>query len=71
VIVANVRELRTISHSDRKSDHVDAEKLTRYARLDANFFRPISYRAVLNAVYVACFAPRPLMKIERPQSDLL
>lgn len=27
VIVANVRELRAISHSDRKSDHVDAEKL--------------------------------------------
>ena len=27
VIVANVRELRAISHSDRKSDKVDAEKL--------------------------------------------
>jgi transposase len=26
VIVANVRELRAISHSDRKSDKVDAEK---------------------------------------------
>jgi transposase len=25
VIVANVRELRAISHSDRKSDHADAE----------------------------------------------
>ena len=25
VIVANVRELRAISHSDRKSDQVDAE----------------------------------------------
>ena len=34
VIVANVRELRAISHSDRKSDDVDAEKLARYARLD-------------------------------------
>jgi len=34
VIVANVRELRAISHSDRKSDPVDAEKLARYARLD-------------------------------------
>ena len=31
VIVANVRELRAISHSDRKSDQVDAEKLARYA----------------------------------------
>jgi transposase len=27
VIVANVRELRSISHGDRKSDHADAEKL--------------------------------------------
>ncbi|WP_371720538.1 hypothetical protein [Acidobacterium sp. S8] len=34
VIVANVRELRAISHSDRKSDTVDAEKIARYARLD-------------------------------------
>ena len=32
VIVANVRELRAISHSDRKSDHADAEKLARFAR---------------------------------------
>jgi len=30
VIVANVRELRAISHSDRKSDQVDAEKLARF-----------------------------------------
>ena len=32
VMVANVRELRAISHSDRKSDKVDAEKVARYAR---------------------------------------
>jgi len=30
VIVANVRKLRAISHSDRQSDSVDAEKLARY-----------------------------------------
>jgi hypothetical protein len=29
VIVANVRELRAISHSGRKRDDVDAEKLAR------------------------------------------
>ena len=46
VIVANVRELRAISHSDRKSDQVDAEKLARYARLDPNILRPISHRSV-------------------------
>src|ERR1700726_1411185 len=44
VIVANVRELRAISHSDRKSDQVDAEKLARYARLDPNILWPISLR---------------------------
>jgi transposase len=46
VIVANVRELRAISHSDRKSDHADAEKLARYARLDPEILRPISHRTV-------------------------
>ena len=46
VIVANVRELRAISHSDRKSDQVDAEKLARYARLDPNILRPIAHRTV-------------------------
>ena len=46
VIVANVRELRAISHSDRKSDQVDAEKLARYARLDPKILRPIAHRTV-------------------------
>jgi transposase len=47
VIVANVRELRAISHSDRKSDKVDAEKVARYARLDPEILRPIAHRTVL------------------------
>jgi transposase len=38
VIVANVRELGAISHGDRKSDQVDAEKLARFARLDPKIF---------------------------------
>jgi transposase len=46
VIVANVRELRAISHSDRKSDQVDAEKLARFARLDPKTLRPIAHRTV-------------------------
>jgi len=46
VIVANVRELRAVSHSDRKSDQVDAEKLARYARLDPKILRPIAHRTV-------------------------
>ena len=46
VIVTNVRELRAISHSDRKSDKVDAEKIARYARLDPEILRPIAHRTV-------------------------
>ena len=46
VIVANVRELRAISHSDRKSDQVDAEKLARFARLDPKILKPIAHRTV-------------------------
>ena len=46
VIVANVLELRSISHSDRKSDQVDAEKLARFARLDPKILRPIAHRTV-------------------------
>jgi transposase len=46
VIVGNVRELRAISHSDRKSDKVDAEKIARYARVDPEILRPIAHRTV-------------------------
>jgi pantothenate synthetase len=46
VIGANVRELRAISHSDRKSDTVDAEKIARYARVDPKILRPVSHRTV-------------------------
>jgi transposase len=41
-----VWELRAISHSDRKSDQVDAAKLARYARRDPKILRPISHRTV-------------------------
>jgi len=46
VIVANVRELRAISHSDRKSDQVDAEELARFARLDSTHPTTVTYRTV-------------------------
>jgi transposase len=46
VIVANVRERRAISLSDRKSDQVDAEKLARFARLDPRILRPIALGTV-------------------------
>ena len=44
VIVANARELRAITGSDRKSDRVDAEKLARYARVDRRILRPLKHR---------------------------
>ena len=40
VLVANARELRAISTSDRKKDQADAEKLARYARVDPALLRP-------------------------------
>ena len=39
VIVAKVCELRAISHSGRKSDGGDADKLARYARLDPSILK--------------------------------
>lgn len=44
VLVANARELRAISTSDRKNDQADAEKLARYARVDPSILRPITHR---------------------------
>jgi transposase len=61
VIVANVRELRSISHSDRKSDQVDAEKLARFARLDPQILRPISHRTVQQQEALTLIRARDLM----------
>jgi transposase len=61
VIVANVRELRAISHSDRKSDQVDAEKLARYARLNPEVLRPISQRTVEQQEALTLIRARDLM----------
>src|SRR5579871_1515992 len=61
VIVANVRELRAISHSDRKSDQVDAEKLARYARLDPEILRPIAHRTVEQQEALTLIRARYLM----------
>lgn len=61
VIVANVRELRAISPSDRKSDQVDAEKLVRYARLDPNILRPISHRTVAQQEALTLIRARALL----------
>lgn len=61
VIVANVRELRAISHSDRKSDQVDAEKLARYARHDPKILRPIAHRTVAQQETLTLIRARDLL----------
>jgi transposase len=61
VLVANVRELRAISHSDRKSDQVDAEKLARYARMDPKILRPISHRTVAQQEALTLIRARNLL----------
>ena len=66
VIVANVWELRAISHSDRKSDTVDAEKIARYARADPEILRPISHRTVAQQEALTLIRARNL--IVRPRT---
>jgi transposase len=66
VIVANVRELRAISYSDRKSDQVDAEKLARFARLDPKILRPIAHRTVAQQEALTLIRARNL--VVRPRT---
>lgn len=44
VIVANARELKWITSSDRKNDRNDAWKLARLARADRNLLAPVEHR---------------------------
>lgn len=46
VIVANARELRALTGSDRKSDPEDARKLALYVRVDSRILRPIQHRSM-------------------------
>lgn len=45
VIVANARELKWITASDRKNDRNDALKLARLARADRNLLAPVEHRS--------------------------
>ncbi len=44
-IVANPRSLRSITHSDNKSDRSDAQQLARLGRVDPRLLRPIRHRS--------------------------
>jgi transposase len=61
VIVANVRELRAISHSDRKSEQVNGEKLPRYARLNPEILPPISHRTIQQQEALTLIRARELL----------
>jgi len=45
VIVANPREVKWVTASDRKNDRTDAEKLARLARADESLLAPIEHRS--------------------------
>ena len=45
VLVANARELPSISGSARKSDQRDAEQLARLARVDPELLKPVELRS--------------------------
>lgn len=44
VIVANTHKVRLITHSVKKNDRIDAEKLARLARVDPKLLSPIRHR---------------------------
>jgi transposase len=72
VLVANARELRAISHSDRKSDQADAEKLARFARMDPKVLRPISHRTIAQQEALTLIRARNLLvRLLDEQADLL
>src|SRR5215472_2470885 len=45
VIVANPRQVKLITESSRKDDRLDAQTLTRLARIDPQLLRPIQHRS--------------------------
>src|SRR6266849_10732584 len=67
VIVANARELRAITGSDRKSDRVDAEELARYARVDRRILRPIKHRGEEAQVDLVVLRARAVLVKTRTQ----
>jgi transposase len=58
VIVANARQLRAITGSDRKSDPQDARKLAMYARIDPSILCPIQHRSLQTQQDVAVVRAR-------------
>ena len=57
-IVANPRSLRSITHSDNKSDRSDAQQLARLGRVDPRLLRPIRHRSRETQLHRALLSSR-------------
>lgn len=61
VIVANARELRSITGSSRKSDRRDAEQLARLARVDTRLLKPVTLRSTSRQLDLVLIRSRALL----------
>jgi transposase len=67
VLVANARKVRLIYQNRHKSDKLDAEKLARLARLDANLLAPIEHRGEAAQADLALLRSRQALVKARTQ----
>jgi transposase len=67
VLVGNSRKLRSIWHTDRKSDRRDAEMLARIARFDCRLFYPIKHRSKKSQATLAVLKARDALVQSRKQ----
>ena len=67
VIVANARELKWITASDRKNDRNDAVKLARLARADRNLLAPVEHRSAEQQAELAVIRARDALVRSRAQ----
>jgi transposase len=67
VIVANARELKWITASDRKNDRNDAVKLARLARADRNLLAPVEHRSAEQQAELAVIRARDALVKSRSQ----
>src|SRR5215213_3916648 len=67
VLVANARKLRLIYANKRKTDEVDAENLTRLARLDPKLLYPLKHRGEDSQAHMASIRSRQALVGARTQ----
>ena len=67
VLVANARKLRLIYANKRKTDEIDAENLTRLARLDPRLLHPLKHRGEDSQAHMALIRSRQALVGARTQ----